>query len=158
MASAQRPVFIRNRLPVFGWFFATCFDAMLLAFLWIIVRDGWPAHVPFLVQWAAVPVLVCAALGLSIWLFGMPITEARIGRDRVLRLKRRWLLSSSEERIHPEQASSVQAFEETDSDGDPYFRCRLWFKDGRHADLNEGRDRERVAADVVRVRDALGLD
>lgn len=131
---------------------------MLLGFLWVIVRDGWPKDVPYWVQWPVVAMFVGAALGLSVWLFGIPMTEARIGRDRVLQLKRRWLLKSSEARIRPERVTSVQEFEGTDSDGDPYFCCRLWLKDGGHVDLNEGWDRERVATDVARVRDALGID
>lgn len=158
MTAAPRPVCLRNRLPAFGWVFAACFDAMLLGFLWVIVRDGWPKDVPFWVQWPIVAMFVISAIWLSVWLFGMPMTEARIGRDRVLQLKRRWLLRSSAERIRAEQVTSVQMFEDTDSDGDPYFRCRLWLKDGTHADLNEGWDRERVAADVARIREALGLD
>ncbi len=130
---------------------------MLLAFLWIIVRDGWPKDMPFWVQWPALAVFVGSAIGLSVWLFGIPMTEASVGRDRVLRLKRRWPLRSSEARIRPELVTSVQMIEDTDSDGDPYFRCRLWLKDGTHADLNEGWHRERITGDVARIREALGL-
>lgn len=130
---------------------------MLLGFLWVIVRDGWPKDVPFWVQWPIVAMFVISVIVLSVWLFGIPMTEARIGRDRVLRLKRRWLLRSSEARIRPEHVTSAQVFEDTDAEGDPYFRCRLWLKDGGHADLSEGADRERIATDAAAVRAALGI-
>lgn len=148
MASRDSPVDGRrpiasNGAPVFAWAFILAWmGALLVGTLAYITRRS--SHGPAYVAGGAI--LGCFWLGglaAAGFFLRIPRTTIRLdGPDVVVR--ERWLFATREDRFSRAEPASVVVVEDRDSDGDPYFVCRLTTPSGRVVNVAEGHRRDAV--------------
>lgn len=109
------------------------------------------------------PAVEWAVLGL-VWLFGLGGCSAFFGTPRIrvtiadgqVTVREAWLIRRSTETFPLKAMPEPRLLREKDSDGDPYFRCRLKTPLGRSVIVSESND-EQVVVDVCqKLKDAAG--
>lgn len=140
-AVQSRRLLLSNRAPVFGWIFAL---------MWLgALALGTPAYLESRPS---------AELGYGdifmgcLWAFGagaaafflrVPRTTVHVDRRDVV-VTERWLLATREHRCTRADAERAVVTESTDTDGLPYFVCRLTTSSGRVFTIAEGHQRDAV--------------
>lgn len=150
-----RTVLAESRVSVFLWGFAVAWCAMVAAFAGLFLRDGPPGQLPGLVEWLILAVFVLTAVGVAA--FALHQETVRVEWDGTWAyLVRRRPGRRREIRFGGQEVASLLVLEESDSDGDAYFRCLLELPGEPPATVAEGHDRGRVAGVRARLASALG--
>jgi hypothetical protein len=148
---------IRNRMAMAGWVFMLVWLAMLLAFTWLMARDGPSPSQPPLLQHGALALFWLVGIGAGGHIFSLPCTRLSVAADGSARLRRWTLFGREDEPFPPGAIAAVEVRSDKDSDGDPYFRTVLVATDGRERVVREGHDPDDQRALAARLRQALGL-
>jgi hypothetical protein len=146
---SQEKSLVANNAAVFGWTFMIVWMAMLCAFTWLAVRDhGVPGYS------SEITALFLAGF----WLFGlagcnfflrMPRVRLLKGADG-LRLEEIWLWRRRSSPLASTDLQTLALIEDTDTDGDPYFKCAITLPDGRPVFLKESHLRG-IVEDAMRL-------
>jgi len=144
---------VRNNNAGGMWLFMAVWVGMLGCFTYIFARDGSPPEVGVF----GLPLLALfwlAALGLAGWALAQPLIRVTVeGRHAVVR--ERWLWGVREQRYRAAVLAAPELEVGEDSDGDPYFKCRLRLPDGGVLTIAETHDRAFVEDVQQRLAAAL---
>jgi hypothetical protein len=137
----RRRLLVSNSKPVLGWAFTL---------LWLgALALGTPAYaqsrLPTGVQYGDVILASFWAFGVGAAVFFLRIPRTTVHLDKVeVIVTERWLCATREHHCPRGQAAQVVLVEGTDTDSDPYFRCRLTTPSGRAITIAEGHQRDAV--------------
>jgi hypothetical protein len=140
----------RNGSPWFLWIFMAVWMTGLGLFTYILVRDGPPRGY----TWTTMGLLLAAG-----WLGGLGATRWAASQrvlcvdvDAIGGLDIMWYgpFRVVRRRVEARQVRPAVVVATTDSDGDPYFVCRVTLGDGTELDLSEGHDRPTIEREVER--------
>ncbi len=146
---------VRNNMPVAGWTFMAIWTAMLVAFTWMFVREGGfnqfeaPVEIAIMVLFWLFGIVGC------FYFFEIPRVEVTVANGEVT-VAERWLWRRRIERFAAESIAQPVLSQEKDSEGDPYYVCRLGTPTGRTVTVAEHHHRPTVEAVRDRLRAALG--
>lgn len=132
----------RNDKPVFLWGFALVFMTFVALMTGDLVLDGAPPGSSPLVLSLVMGVFILAGLGLCYWAWGMRRLRVEVDPEGSLFVT--WWSPFWKETRHVSAREVVggEVVEERDSEGDPYFFCRVRLRDGVTLDLTESHARE----------------
>ena len=152
--AAQRIAF-SNNTPVFGWAFMGVWLAMLSVFTWLYVRDGGFPDTHPLFGLGFLALFWVSGIGCSSYCFRQPRIHLAVeGMEVVVRESLPW--QSREERFSVKHLAPPKIVEEKDSDGDPYFFCRITTPKGRVVAFSEHHHLPTVEAARDRLMTAIG--
>ncbi|MGG5821842.1 hypothetical protein [Falsiroseomonas sp. HW251] len=146
---------LRNDTALFGWWFLALWWVGVATFTWIGLRDGVPE--------GESPTQFYLFLG-AFWvgggictLFAMRDRRVRLDvmPDGTARLEESGLFGRRSQLLAGPDILAVGVEETRDSDGAPYFECRLTLRDGREVKVAEGHRRAAVAEKAARLQEAL---
>lgn len=150
------PLVIRNDAALFQWGFTAAWLLGLALITYVAFRDvlaGGP------VTFRYMPLILAAfwagGIGFACLAFRRKRIRLEIGGGRV-RLVRRGPVAASTWEGPPSDVLAVRLEEDTDSDGDPYFRCVLTIPGPETLIVAEGGRRAEVEARLDEVLQALG--
>jgi hypothetical protein len=146
---------LQNDTPLFAWWFVTLWWVGVLTFT-VVALGAWPP--------AGQPVIFCVLILGFLWASGALCMRWAL-RQRRVRLEVRpdgmvWLEEFGpflyrSESLYPSDIQAVTVVTSIDSDGDPYFECRLVLRDGRPVIVAESYRRGTVEGKASRLREAL---
>jgi hypothetical protein len=148
---------IRNRMALFGWGFMVVWLAMLVAFTWIMARDGPHPSQPAWVQQGALALFWIVGLPASGYVFSLPCTRLRVDAAGSVVLTRRTPFAREVETYAPGSLAAIEVRAGKDGEGDPYWETFIIARDGRERMIREGRVPAEQEALAARLREALGL-
>ena len=140
----------RNGSPWFLWIFMAVWMTGLCLFTYVVVRDGPPRGSSW---WTVGPILAAG------WLGGLAATRWAASHralvvdvDTLGGLDITWYspLGRHRRRVEARQVRPAAVVASKDSDGDPYFVCRVTLLDGTELDLSEGHDRPTIEREAER--------
>ena len=138
----------RNRTPWVVWIFMAIWMSFLVLMTYVLWRDGPPGGYSWLTMGAVLGVFWLFGIGASAW--ALRERALRVNVDALGGLDITWHTPFRRERrrVEARQVGVAVVADGRDSDGDPYYTCRVTLADGTALDLSEGHDRptiERVA-------------
>jgi hypothetical protein len=148
---------IRNRIAMAGWLFMAAWFGMLLAFTWVMGRDGPHPSQPAELQHGALALFWLFGIGGGAQLLSQPCTRLAIAPDGSARLTRWTLFGRTVEVFPPGAVAGIEIRHDRDSDGDPYLRLMMVAADGSERQVKEGRDPDELRELAAKLRRALGL-
>jgi len=150
-AASETVLHSANRVPLFGWIFMTIFLLFCAGFTYLLVRDG-TAHFQISPSSPALyPPWALPAVAALFWLVGLavanrlfrtPCVTVTVDRAGTTTLRRRYPFSAEVMTLTPEMIVSAVLAEETDSEGDPYYRVDVTTTQGDTFVIKEGSDRD----------------
>lgn len=133
----------QNRKPVFGWVLILIWLAALAGGTLSFAKNSRQVSLPEGAGAAILGLFWMAGLGAAGFLLRIPRLSVMLeGPDMVVR--EHWLIHTRQERFPRARPVDVRVDEERDSDGDPYFICRLTVPSGRTFKVKEGHQRHEV--------------
>ncbi|WP_237216504.1 hypothetical protein [Falsiroseomonas oryziterrae] len=148
---------LRNDIALFAWWFMAIWWAMLLAAVWLVLRDGPPDGLSWWMTAGILAIFVAGGAAGAAWALRQRRVRAEVGADGLLRLGESLPFRRQRLVLPRDAAEAVEVEQTTDSDGDPYFRCWLVLRDGRRFAVQEGHRVQAIESDARRLRVALGL-
>lgn len=143
----------RNNIAIAGWAFMALWVGLLILFTTIFFTKGGFGQYDPVIEWG----VLCL-----VWLFGLGGCKAFFGTARVrlriangqVTVREAWLFRRSTETFPVKAMSEPRFLRERDSDGDPYFRCRLTTPSGRSVTVSESNDEQAVLDVCRKLKDA----
>lgn len=145
----------RNNMAIAGWVFMAIWTGVLCLFTYIFMRDGGFRQYDPAVEWAILALFWLFGLGGCSSFFGMPRFRMTIVNGQVT-VNERWLLRRSTETFSLKVMAEPVVIRDKDSEGDPYFRCRVITPAGRSIIVSESNDEEKVRAVCKTLTEAIG--
>ena len=131
----------RNRLPSGIWVFAALWMTFLIAMTWVVLRDG-PPDGHSVASIAAIGAFFWAGgIGLSMWACTFRVLRVDVGDSGALDVVWRSPVRVERRRVEARDVPPAVIVTGNDSDGDPYYYCRVTLADGATLDLGEGHGR-----------------
>ena len=130
----------RNRMAWVLWIFMAIWMAFLCAFTWIVVRDGPPDGYSPATTLAILSFFWIGGLGASWWAASIRLLRVDVSDGGALEIAWRSPFRTERRRVEAAHVPSASLVECRDSDGDPYFVCRVTLADGMALDLAEWHD------------------
>jgi hypothetical protein len=145
----------RNRMAWVLWVFATVWMTFLVAMTWVVVRDG-PPDGHSLATTAAIGALFWAAgIGLSTWACTFRVLRVDVHDGGALDVVWRSPLGAERRRVEARDVPQAMIVAGKDTDGDPYYYCRVTLADGAILDLAEGHARPPIEETAARFNTAI---
>lgn len=140
----------RNRIAWALWIFAAIWMTFLMAMTWVVVRDG-PPDGHSAATTAAVGALFWAAgIGLSLWVCTFRVVRVDVHDSGALDVVWRSPVRVERRRVEARDVPPAVVVDGKDSDGEPYFTCRVTLADATAVDLAEGHDRATIEETAAR--------
>ena len=144
----------RNRMAWVLWVFATVWMTFLVAMTWVVVRDG-PPDGHSMATTAAIGALFWAAgIGLSTWACTFRVLRVDVHDGGALDVVWRSPLGAERRRVEARDVPQAMIVAGKDTDGDPYYYCRVTLADGAILDLAEGHARPPIEDAAARFNTA----
>jgi hypothetical protein len=134
----------RNRMPWAVWIFMAIWMTFLVLMTYVLFRDGPPDGY----SWATMGTVLCVfwlvGIGASGWALSHRVL--RVDVDALGGLEVTWYapFRRTRRRVDARQVGPAVVVECRDSDGDPYYVCRVQLADGTALDLSEGHHRPSI--------------
>ena len=140
------PYVLRNNAALFPWIFMAVWMLGLSVMTWVAFRDVL-AGGPVTFRWMPLILAVfwLAGFGFSAWALRQKRFRVTFAGGRV-EIVRRGPFRSTRWEGSTRDVIDARLEEDTDSDGDPYFRCTLTIPGPERIAIAEGRDRAAIEA------------
>ncbi len=148
---------IRNRMAAVGWGFMVVWFAMLLAFTYIMGRDGPHPSQPPLLQQGVLALFWIVGITVAGHVLSKPITRLSVDAAGHATMLRRTPFGREVEAWPPGAIAAIEVREGKDDEGDPYWTTLLVARDGAERLIREGRDPDAQREMAARLRAALKL-
>jgi hypothetical protein len=140
----------RNRTAWALWIFTAIWMTCLVAMTWVVVRDG-PPDGHSVATVAAIGTLFWAAgIGLSTWTCTFRVLRVDVQDSGALDVVWRSPVRVERRRVEARDVPPAAIVGGKDSDGDPYYHCRVTLADGATLDLAEGHARPPIEETAAR--------
>jgi len=145
----------RNNAATFPWIITGGFLCGCALMTYVLLRDGPPGGLS--IGTASLGALFFWTGGLvsSIWAFRQRNTRVEVTANGQIRVRRSSPIHRSLRTFPSREAAAVELIEDKDSEGDPYYRCRVTWKNGDTLDIEEGHSRAAMESAVRRFREAI---
>jgi hypothetical protein len=146
------PYVVRNNAALFPWLFVATWMLGLSVITWVAFRDALAAG-PVTFRWMPLILAVfwLAGIGFSVWALRQKRLRVTFAAGRV-EIVTRGPFRSTRWQGSIRDVIDAKLQEDTDSDGDPYFRCVLTIPGPQTLVIAEGHQRQTVEAVVDRVK------
>jgi hypothetical protein len=131
----------RNRMAWAIWIFMALWMTFLVAMTWVVLRDGPPEEHSVATIAAVFAFFWAAGLGGSAWACSIRILRVDVRDSGALDVTWRSPFRAERRRVEARDVPPAVVVDGKDSDGDPYFTCRVTLADGATLDLAEGHAR-----------------
>lgn len=166
MAASSSSLKFRNRSAVFGWGFMACFLIICAMFTYLLVREG-PGNIAINPpeNMNPYPPWVLPVVNLVFWMAGIaaaahfwriPCQVVEVQPDRSVVVTSRYPFGSERRHIPNDRLRPARVLESHDSEGDPYFECKLSDVDGFSATIAENSSREYCESVCDEFNEAIG--
>lgn len=146
---------IRYRAAIAGWIFIAIWMAILIAFTFVLHRDGPHPTQPAELQYGAIALFWLVGIPVAGHLWAQPCTRFSVAADGSLTIASRSVFGCGAEIFPPGTIARVETRPAKDDDGDPIFRTVVVASDGRERLAREGRDLAAEAELAAQLRAAL---
>ena len=144
----------RNRMAWAVWIFAAIWMTFLVAMTWVVVRDG-PPDGHSVATTAAIGALFWAGgIGLSMWVCTFRALRVEVQDSGAVDVVWRSPVRVERRRLEARDVAPAVVVAGRDSDGDPYYYCRVTLADGATLDLAEGHARRPIEETAARFNTA----
>jgi hypothetical protein len=140
----------RNRLAWAIWIFMALWMTCLVAVTWVVIRDGPPAGHSSAFTAAVGALFWAVGLGGAVWAYSLRILRVDVQDSGALDVTWRSPLRAERRRVEARDVPSATIIDGKDSDGDPYFTCRVTLADGTTLDLAESHHRPTIEDTAAR--------
>jgi hypothetical protein len=140
-----------------AWVFMGIWLGMVALFTWLFVREGGMGQFGYDAEAAILGLFWLAGIAAAGYFANIPVISVDRAGDRAIVTERR-LFRRTIRDVGISELGGVVVREDTDGEGDPYFRAVLSLPDGREVVVAERHDRATVNGAAVRVRAALQPD
>jgi hypothetical protein len=134
----------RNRVAWAIWIFMALWMTFLIAMTWVVIRDGPPDGQSPTTIAAVLAFFWVGGLTVSTWACTIRILRVDVSDSGALDIVWRSPLRAERRRVEALDVPPAVVVDGKDSDGDPYFTCRVTLADGTALDLAEGHARPPV--------------
>lgn len=145
----------RNNLAIAGWVFMAIWTGILCLFTYIFMRDGGFRQYDPAFEWATLGLFWLFGLGGCSYFFGTPRYRVIVAGGQVT-VREAWLMRKSTETFPLADLAAPELLREKDSEGDPYFRCRIKTPLGHPIIVSESNDEETVISACRKLSEAMG--
>jgi hypothetical protein len=134
----------RNRMASAIWIFMALWMTFLIAMTWVVIRDGRPDGQSSTTIAAVLAFFWGGGLAVSKWACTIRVPQVAVSDSGALDIVWRSPLRAERRRVEALDVPPAVVVDGKDSDGDPYFTCRVTLADGTALDLAEGHARPPV--------------
>lgn len=136
-----RAMRLRNEVACFAWGLVGVWWTGLRVATWLVLRNGPPGGLS--AAWSALLLgfFWLGGIGVARWAWRKPRIAAAVQPGGTVLVTQAFPLRRDRLRLAAADIAAVTVEETTDSDGDPYFRARLFLRDGRRFAAQEGHRR-----------------
>ena len=145
---------LRNRMASALWIFAAIWMTFLAAMTWVVVRDGPPDGHSLAATAAIGAIFWAAGIGLSTWACTFRVLRVDVSDSGALDVVWRSPLRVERRRVEARDVPAAVVVDGKDSDGDPYYHCRVTLADGAILDLAESHARQPIEETAARFNTA----
>jgi hypothetical protein len=131
----------RNRMAWVVWILAAIWMTFLIAMTWVVVRDGPPDGHSVATTAAVGAFFWAGGIGLSVWVCTFRLLRVDVQDGGALDVVWRSPVRVERRRVDARDVPPAVVVDGKDSDGDPYYHCRVTLADGAILDLAEGHQR-----------------
>lgn len=154
----MRTSIFRNRIAIVYWAFAAIWMAFLVAFTWLMARDGAPEGYAPEFMLLLLALFWLGGFGLTAHAASHPCYVVTVQGDGMVTFTWRFV-HKTRRRSYPASAlSEPVVVTEKGSDGEDYFVLRIRLPDGSTARLAEAHDRQRCEEALDTFTRAIGGD
>ena len=144
----------RNRMAWVLWIFVAIWMTFLVAMTWVVVRDGPPDGHSVATTAAVGAFFWAGGIGLSTWACMVRLLHVDVREGGALDVVWRSPVRVERRRVEAREVRPAVIVDDEDSDGDPYYRCRVTLADGATLDLAEGHQRPPIEEVATRFNTA----
>lgn len=145
-----------NRMAWALWIFMAIWMAFLIAMTWVVVRDGPPDGQSWTTMGAVLAFFWLGGSGATAWACRFRLLRVDVADSGALDISWRSPYKSERRRVEARDVPPAVVVDSKDSDGDPYFICRVTLADGTALDLAESHGRTEIEAAVARFNAVAG--
>jgi hypothetical protein len=132
---------VRNRMASALWIFVAIWMTFLAGMTWVVVRDGPPDGHSVATTAAVGAFFWAAGIGLSTWACTFRVLRVDVQDSGAVDVVWRSPVRVERRRVEARDVPPAVIVDGKDSDGDPYYCCRVTLADGAILDLAEGHQR-----------------
>jgi hypothetical protein len=136
------------------WIFAAIWMTFLIAMTWVVVRDGPPDGHSVATTAAVGAFFWAGGIGLSVWVCTFRLLRVDVQDGGALDVVWRSPVRVERRRVDARDVPPAVVVDGKDSDGDPYYHCRVTLADGAILDLAEGHQRPPIEETAARFNTA----
>ncbi|MET0271911.1 MAG: hypothetical protein ABW360_02870 [Phenylobacterium sp.] len=146
----------RNRKAWALWIFMGIWMFFLCLITYVLLRDGPPPGYSWQMMWAVMFFFWSIGLSATVWASTQRIVHVDVTDTGALDVTWRWPIRVERRRVEAADVPPAEMIYGSDSDGDPYYTCRVTLADGNTIDLAESHDESSIEATVARFNAIAG--
>lgn len=146
----------RNRIAWALWIFMGTWMSFLVLMTYVLLRAGPPSGYSWPVMWAVMFFFWTMGLGATAWASSQRIVRVEVSDSGAIDVTWRWPFRVQRRRVEAADVPPAEIVYGKDSDGDPYFTCRVTLADGTTIDLAESHDETTIEATRTRFNAVAG--
>ena len=146
----------RNRMAVVLWIFMAIWMTFLCLMTYVLYRDGPPAGYAWPTMLAILFLFWSVGLAVSLWAAAHRLVRVVVTDSGALEITWRSPFRVERRRVEAADVPPAAIVHGKDSDGDPYFTCRVTLADGATVDLAESQDEASIEAATARFNAVAG--
>jgi hypothetical protein len=146
----------RNRMAWALWIFMGIWMFFLALITYVTLRDGPPPGYSWQTMWAVLFFFWTMGLAATAWASTQRIVRVEVTDTGALDVTWRWPFWVERRRVEAVDVPPAEMVYGADSDGDPYFTCRVTLANGTTVDLAESRDEASIVATAARFNAVAG--
>jgi hypothetical protein len=146
----------RNRAAWALWIFMAVWMFFLCLMTYVLLRDGPPPGYSWQTMWAVMFFFWTVGLAATAWATSQRIVRVEVRDSGALDVTWRWPFRALRRRVEAADVPPAEIVYGADSDGDPYYTCRVTLADGTTVDLAEGHDEASIEGVAARFNAVAG--
>ena len=146
----------RNRKATAIWIFMAIWMAFLCLMTWVLFRDGPPKGYSWPTIWAILFLFWTVGGAVSVWASTIRVVRVEVTDSGALEVIWRSPFWVERRRVEAADVPKAEVIYGADSDGDPYFTCRVTLADGATIDLSESHDEASIEATTAQFNATAG--